>query len=348
MATPKKLPSGAWRIQIYVGKDENGKAIRESITADTKREVEELARKREDQIRHGIMLDKRSGNVTVGEAIDNYIDARDAILSPKTILEYRNMRRSYCQDIMPVEVGKLTENMVQKSINKLAKTHSAKTCRNFMGLFTPAVKAIDRTIDFRINLPQKEHKEMSIPDEEQLQALLDAAKETPIYVPVLLAATAGLRRSEIAALDYDKDIDYTNNTVTINKAVVLDSERSWTTKQTKTTSSNRKVKIPAWVADEIKKASEQGIRPANANVITDTFGDICKKLDIKNIRFHDLRHYYASTLLALGVPDKYAMARMGHSTTNMLKNVYQHRMKDKDKEFDETIENHFNGMKPEN
>ena len=181
-----------------------------------------------------------------------------------------------------------------------------------------------------------------------MQALLDAVRETPIYVPVLLAATAGLRRSEIAALDYDKDIDYTNNTVTINKAVVLDSERSWTTKQTKTTSSNRKVKIPAWVADEIKKASEQGIRPANANVITDTFGDICKKLNIKNIRFHDLRHYYASTLLALGVPDKYAMARMGHSTTNMLKNVYQHRMKDKDKEFDETIENHFNGMKPEN
>lgn len=50
------------------------------------------------------------------------------------------------------------------------------------------------------------------------------------------------------------------------------------------------------------------------------------------VRFHDLRHYCASLMLALGVPDLYAMERMGHSPTHMLKSVYQHTMKDKQDE----------------
>lgn len=62
------------------------------------------------------------------------------------------------------------------------------------------------------------------------------------------------------------------------------------------------------------------------------------------IRFHDLRHYYASLMLSLGVPDKYAMARMGHATPNMLKNVYQHIMDDKDKEVSLAINQYFESL----
>ena len=99
MATPKKLPSGSWRIQIYVGKDENGKKIIESITAPTKREVEEAARQRELEIAHG--KTKKSKDITVGDAIDNYINFRDSVLSPKTVKEYRGMRNNYCKELMP-------------------------------------------------------------------------------------------------------------------------------------------------------------------------------------------------------------------------------------------------------
>lgn len=343
MAKATKLPSGAWRIQLYAGKDENGKAIRESITAPTKKEVEELARQRELQLQHGAAKDR---SLTLGEAIDQYIDSRDSVLSPRTVLEYRSIRSNHCQAIMPMEVCKLTENALQKAINAEAKTHSPKTVRNILGLITAAIHAVDKTIVFDINLPQKEHREMEIPTEGQLTELMERAKPTVLYIPILLAATAGLRRSEIAALDYSKDIDFERCEVAVCKAKVQNEDKEWVLKQPKTTTSNRKVKIPQWVADIIKEAADQGLQPPGADYISNGFHKLCVKLRIKNIRFHDLRHYYASTLLALGVPDKYAMARMGHSTTTMLKNVYQHRMKDKDKELDATIEAHFDQMKP--
>lgn len=341
MATAKKLPSGAWRIQLYVGKDENGKTIRESITAPTKREVEEKARIRQQEIDHGKFVQSDTKELTVGEAIDNYITFRDAVLSPKTIREYRHMRETYCKKLMPIKVRVLTENEVQRAINELARTHSPKTVRNFLCLLTPSVKAVDRSIDFHINLPQPEKKEMSIPENDVLEKLMSSAKGTELYIPILLASTCGLRRSEIAALDYKKDFDRDNNTVTINKAVVRNYEDRWETKKPKSTAGYRTVKVPGWVMTAINEAADRGEHPCDADYMTNGFKRITRQLGITGIRFHDLRHYYASTLLALGVPDKYAMARMGHSTPNMLQNVYQHLMKDKDKELDETIEAHF-------
>lgn len=344
MATAKKLPSGAWRIQIYVGKDENGKTIRESITADTKAEVMEKARLRELELSHGKYTDSETRELTVGDAIDNYINYRDAVLSPKTIREYRNMRKNYCQELMPVRVRTLTENAVQKSINNLAKTHSPKTVKNFLGLLTPSIRAVDKSINFDINTPQSEKNEMQIPDNFLLERIMDEAAGTELYIPVLLGATCGLRRSEIAALDYTKDFDYTKNTVTINKAVVRNSDGLWEVKKPKSAAGYRTVKVPEWVINVICEAAERGEHPCDADYITNGYKRICKQLGIKGIRFHDLRHYYASSLLALGVPDKYAMARMGHATPNMLKNVYQHRMRDKDKELDATIEAYFDSI----
>lgn len=46
-------------------------------------------------------------------------------------------------------------------------------------------------------------------------------------------------------------------------------------------------------------------------------------------------------MLALGIPDKYAMERMGHATNNMLKTVYQHTMDEKRQEVDDTLDNYF-------
>lgn len=341
MAKATKLPSGAWRIQLYAGKDENGKVIRESITAPTKKEVEEKARIREQEIAHGKFVQSDTKELTVGEAIDNYIDYRDAVLSPKTVREYRHMRENYCGKLMPIKVRLLTENAVQREINELAKTHAPKTVKNFYGLLLPSVKAVDRSIDFRINLPQPEKKEMNIPENDVLERIMAEAKGTELYIPILLGATCGLRRSEIAALDYKKDFDRDNNTVTINKATVRNSDGKWITKNPKSLAGYRSVKVPGWVMSAVNEAAERGEHPCNADYITNGFRRILRQLDIKGIRFHDLRHYYASSLLALGVPDKYAMARMGHSTPNMLKSVYQHLMKNKDKELDEAIEGYF-------
>ena len=188
-----------------------------------------------------------------------------------------------------------------------------------MGLLLPAIHAVDKSIKFDINMPQPEKTEMQIPDNLTLERIMDEAEGTELFIPVLLGSTCGLRRSEIAALDYTKDFDYTNNTVTINKAVVRNSDGLWEVKKPKSAAGYRTVKVPGWVMDIIKEAADNGQKTCNADYITNGYKRICRQLGITGIRFHDLRHYYASSLLALGVPDKYAMARMGHSTPNMLK-----------------------------
>lgn len=58
---------------------------------------------------------------------------------------------------------------------------------------------------------------------------------------------------------------------------------------------------------------------------------------LPHFRFHDLRHYQASILHAMGVPDKYIMERGGWKTDSTLKNIYQHTMSDKRKEVEEGI-----------
>ena len=71
--------------------------------------------------------------------------------------------------------------------------------------------------------------------------------------------------------------------------------------------------------------------------INRTFGKLTESLNLPHYRLHDLRHYYASTLLASGIPDKYAMELMGHSSNNTLKQVYQHLMSDKEDEFEKNL-----------
>lgn len=78
----KRLPSGNWRVQLYY-KDKAGNIRRPSFTAQTKREAE-LAAER-------FMYDtdrKLAGNITVGQATSNYLEANRAVLSPSTLLNY--------------------------------------------------------------------------------------------------------------------------------------------------------------------------------------------------------------------------------------------------------------------
>lgn len=61
------------------------------------------------------------------------------------------------------------------------------------------------------------------------------------------------------------------------------------------------------------------------NVITYRYCRLRDKLHIPG-RFHDLRHYHASVMVALGIPETYAMRDMGHSTPGLYKRVYSHMM----------------------
>lgn len=343
MSEAKKLPSGRWRNQLFVGFDERGKRQYESFTADTRAEANLLAAKRKQELEDGIRKKTHPTTMTVGEAIDQYIEDRSAILAPKTIREYKGYRRRYMQGIMRIKLSALTTETVQREINQAARLYSPKTVQSAWGLCYTAIHAAVPEMIFSVKLPKKIKREMNIPTNAELLALFAAVEGKPLEIPVLLAATCGLRRGEIAALDFKKDMDYQKNTLTVNKSISNDEHGNWVVKPPKTYESNRTVDVPEWVAEKLRAARDSGYRPIHPEHITSQFTRLRNKLGL-SIRFHDLRHYYASLLLSLGVPDKYAMRRMGHATPNMLKNVYQHLMEEKDSEITHQVNAYFDSM----
>ncbi len=163
--------------------------------------------------------------------------------------------------------------------------------------------------------------------ESKIRILHDDCKDTDFELPFLLAVWLGLRTSEIRGLTWDC-ID--GDILTIKQAMV-DGEDGPQLKQPKTYSGNRKLKVPPYIMGLLDETphTDEYIVHATRNVLYKHLQRACVRCEVQPFRFHDLRHVNASVMLRLNVPDKYAMERMGHSTNNMLKNVYQHTMDDK-------------------
>ena len=88
MAKAKKLPSGSWRCRAYSHKDADGKQHYESFTAPTKAEAEMMAAEYSAGKKRRVRAD-----LTVHEAIDGYIRAKEPVLSPSTIRGYDRMMK---------------------------------------------------------------------------------------------------------------------------------------------------------------------------------------------------------------------------------------------------------------
>ena len=117
---------------------------------------------------------------------------------------------------------------------------------------------------------------------------------------------------------------------------------------TKAFNRTRTMDIPSVLLDALKEMPQSPSCPfvfdLTYSAFTAMFRRLLKKNNLPHCRIYDLRHAYASTMLMLGVPDKYAMERMGHSTSNMLKTVYQHTYSEKQKQTSELLDRFFENL----
>lgn len=323
-----QLPSGNYRTRVCIGKNEAGIRKFKSFIAKTKTEADYMA---ESYLRQNGRKSKPSSNMTLREAYESYIERRDKILSPSTVREYSRAARNDFPSLMGLKISELTQDNIQLAVNQCAANHSPKTVKNAHGLLRTVLSEVRPELILRTDLPKKKKPDINIPSEDQLKALLEATKGTELGKAILLAAFGGLRRSEIVALTAD-DIDRDNRTISVNQAMVLSVEKQWILKQPKTIAGYRKVEIPQFVIDQLPTNGQ--LVKLYPSSITDRFHDTVKQLGLPYFRFHDLRHYHASILHAIGVPDKYIMERGGWSTDSTLKNVYQHTMSNIRKKYD--------------
>lgn len=336
---PTQLKSGAWRVKVYVGKDEQGKRKFVSVTRATKNEC---LRDAADIAIHHHEIARDCRNMTLGEAIDDYLESRSNILSPSTIRGYDYVRRLTLQGIINMKLGAITSNVAQKAINLEAKDKSPKTVSNIFGVLSVIMHAYcDRKL--YVSLPCKQKKDYTVLTEAEIRKLIQSIQGHPCEIPVLLGLMLGLRRGEILGLRPD-DYDRKNKIICIRRVMVEDKNSHFIEKPTpKTFTSNRDLIVPKYLADRIEAAIDSGhvLNEYSAARISKTLGKICEKNGIPKVTLHDLRRQNASVMLALGIADKYAMERGGWSTPNIMKSVYQMTMSDQRINVDHTVNSYF-------
>ena len=331
MAKAKKLPSGSWRVQASVVVD--GNLIRRSFT-DTDKGRAELAAK-EWQVKQEEL--SAHENITLSTAFERYISAKENVLSPSTIKAYKIISKNYFGGIKNIKVDKLAQEQIQKEINVLSANKTPKTVRNAHGLLSAVLEMFRPGFTLHTTLPQKKERKITIPGDSTVSLVLKAAKGTRLELPILLAAFGPMRRGEICAITTD---DLNGNTLTVNKSLVKNSNNKWLIKQPKSLAGYREIELPDFVAEKFKSFNGK-IYEGTPDSLTIAFKKLLVKNNIPIFRFHDLRHYNVSILHAIGIPDKYIMARGGWKSNYTMNNVYNHALKEKANEFDVKISEHF-------
>lgn len=336
MATPKKLPSGSYRIRVFSHIDENGKKIYKSFTDPDKKKVVKWAHEFQDN-RHEI--EYQDTEITFAKALEDYISSKEAVLSPSTIREYRRAQKKEYSGINTLYVSRITSKDLQYFVSHLSRTKSPKSVRN---IYTLALSAISMHTDktFKVTLPQKEIIEYDTPDDREVKILLENASDK-LKLCIYLSAIGTLRRGEICGLKYS-DILRDMNAIYVHADVVQDQNNKWVYKPSpKNTSSVRRVMLP----EKIIKLMGEGdpddfILDMTPNSITSAFCKLRNKLGLK-CRFHDLRHYAATIRMYMGIPMKEIQAVGGWSSPAVLQKVYVNQLKSKSVEYTKKANEYF-------
>lgn len=326
----KRLPSGMWRARAYSHKDADGKEHMISFTAPTKAEAEMKATQYAARRKHFARLD-----LTVSEALDGYITAKEGVLSPSTIRSYDQMRRTKYESIKNKKIRSLTSEDIQLYISDLSRKASPKTVRNVYGFLVSALALYQPDVRYRVTLPQKQKKRPVSPSDDVVARLYEAAEEK-MRICIALGCRS-LRRGEIAALKYE---DIQDGLAHIHSDMVRDKDGKWIYKEMpKTSESDRFVRVPDLGEGE---GFIVGMSP---DMITKNFIKLRNSLNLE-IRFHDLRHYFASTAVVLNIPELYS-AQMGgwvNGGKSVMKSVYQNKIMSMSDFYSDKMESHISDV----
>ena len=341
-----KLKSGSWRIRAFSHyervEQEDGttgkKGIYESFTSDDptnkgKRAVEAAAAEyylKKNRERRGV--------ITLREAMNKYIESKANVLSPNTVDEYKRLAKDAYPAIVGFQTRSLNQEIIQIWTNEYSVGRSPKTVRNAHGFLTAVLSIYEPGLALKTRLPAPIEPKLYIPYDEDVKTLLKLVEGTELEKVVLLAAFGTLRRSEMCALT---DEDITGNRIEIRRAMIK-SGKGWVVRESpKTSAGYRTVEYPSFVIERFAGIEGRLIDIPNPNALSNRFSKLMKKSGLPRFRLHDLRHYSASIMHALKIPDQYVVERGGWKTDYVMKRIYRHSLPDKQKEFTDITNNHF-------
>lgn len=303
---PRRLPSGAWNCRVMI----DGQSY--SFTHADKKTVVRMASDFADEYR------RKMDNPTLLERMREYVAENTERLSPSTVRSYNGMIRMI-EERTPRIANKRLSAITEQDVSDIVRPlRTLKTKRNYVNFIHACTgKSAGK-------LTGVSSKRVHVPTELEVKGLLQIFRNTELEVPIMLAAYGGLRRGEICALRMS-DID--GDFVHVSRAVVRDPSGTWVTKDPKTASSVRSVLLPHFVIERIQ--AQGYITHLLPSQVSNRFWKKQRNLGIPPYCFHSLRHFHASYLHYLNIPDAYIMQRGGWSTPSVMQSIYRHALEDK-------------------
>ncbi len=372
--TIKKRKNGTWEAQITIGRDEQGKPIRKSVYGKTQKEVAQKLTAMTNDLNNGLFVSP--DEITVGQWFDIFLADYNKGVKASTLAQYEYQVR---QNIKPtlgnIQLQKLTAPMIQRLYNDKLETLSAKSIKNLHGFMHKGLNQAVMCQFLKSNpclacqLPRVEKKEMKTLTAKPLELFLKEIKGKPFEDLFFVAVFTGLRQAELLGLTWDC-IDFENGFISVSKQ--LKRERKLTRENEyhfdSLKNGKSRVVVPARVVfDVLRKVrrdqAENRLKYGSAFmnndnlVFTDEIGThLChptvwsnfKKrasaIGCPDLRFHDLRHSYATISLENGDDIKTVSENLGHATVAFTLDVYGHVTEKMKKQSADRMQEYINSI----
>ena len=370
----RKRSDGRWEGRYTAGHDpETGRAIIKNVLGKTQAEVKEKL-KRAIEETAGLDVAK-AGQYTVGGWLEVWYENYAKIkMRPSSYLTYRGYLDNHIKPSLGnIPLGSLTTLDLQKLYKKLLevgrvarlesqkqpKGLSAKTVRNIHQIISSALKlAVDQRLLARnpadgCALPKVERREMQTIPAAQLMTFLREAKESGVFALYYIDLTTGLRRGELLGLKWE-DVDLEKGELRVRRQIGhIGGEMLEMPLKTKNA-----YRILPLSADAIGVLKEQRQKAGNSpwvfpsptggpmspDSVLHMLHRVLKRAGLPEVRFHDLRHTFATLALQNGVDIKTVSGMLGHFSAGFTLDTYAHVTTSAKQEAANTMGNVLSGV----
>ena len=351
----------SWRLKFDLGTDPaTGKRLTQYATVrGTKKDAERELNKQLAQVDEGSFVERSA--TTVAEYARHWQTAIAAAkASAKTLERYGEI---IAQHIIPrlgnIALQKLDGGKIDEFYAHLRMAGrrdskgglAAQTVMHIHRLLSQILSSAVKARKLRASpmqavqtTPKVRREEIQVLDDAELAKLLKHLKGRSIYMPVLTAASTGMRRGEILALRW-KDIDLDRATLQVAQ-VIEETKAGLALKEPKTERSRRTIALPARLVQEFRQHRKEqaelrlklGLGKDERDLVFPTFDghlrsprpfskEFAREAEaagVPHVTFHGLRHTHITHLLRSGVPVHVVSARAGHANPSVTLNIYAH------------------------
>lgn len=350
----RKREDGRWEGRIVVGHKDNGDSIFHYVYADTQKELTAKLRKSITAYQ-GVDLTERS-RLTLSEWLDQWLVSMDGVVRPSTLNGYRSYIENHIRPSLGEKrISQIKATDVQKFYDKLNQRLASGSVRRIHTVLHGILKAAQQArlipknpVD-EVTPPKFSYKQKQVLTDEQLAIFMAAIREDAIWHDLFYTElTTGLRRGELCGLMW-KDFDEEAGTLQVRRTVRREKGGILTTGDTKTYAGSRKIILPPSTAQLLRERKKTALTewifpnpikpelPTDPGTAYNRMKALLKQAGLPDIRFHDLRHTFATHALTSGVDVKTLSGLLGHTRAAFTLDAYTHTTGDMQKRAAEIV-----------